>query len=133
MDAIEDRISSMDQSELDAFECGITRLDHAGIIRFFNKAEERFTKRKAEETVGLNFFREVAPCAAVRNFQGRFAEFVANPALKSKTFGFIYPFWLGHKQVRITIARRAGEDDSVYLVTEFMGTAPEPSSGVPPR
>jgi photoactive yellow protein len=118
--AIEDRISGLNDGELDTFESGITRLDRAGTVRFSNKAEERFTKRKAEDTIGLNFFREVAPCAAVRNFQGRFEEFAA-PELRSKTFGFIYPFWLGHKQVKITMMRRPSEPENVYLLPEFMG------------
>ena len=125
MTAIEDRIWALSESELGTFEFGITRLDRAGTVRFFNQAEERFTKRKAEDTIGLNFFREVAPCAAVRNFQGRFEDFVAAPELTSKTFGFIYPFWLGHEQVKITLVRRASEPESVYLVTESMGAAPE--------
>jgi photoactive yellow protein len=121
--AIEDRIATLNESELDTFEFGITRLDSTGTVRFFNKAEERFTSRRAENTIGLNFFREVAPCAAVRDFQGRFDEFVAAPEPTSKTFGFIYPFWLGHKQVKITMVRRLSEPESVYLVTEFMGNA----------
>lgn len=123
MAAIEDRIATLDEGALDTFEFGITRLDSTGTVRFFNKAEARFTSRRAEDTIGLNFFREVAPCAAVRNFQGRFDEFVTAPELTSETFGFIYPFWLGHKQVKITMVRRPSEPDSVYLVTEFTSTA----------
>ena len=52
MAAIEDRISGLNDGELDTFESGITRLDRAGTVRFSNKAEERFTKRKAEDTMG---------------------------------------------------------------------------------
>jgi photoactive yellow protein len=122
--AIEDRISTLNESELETFEHGITRLDSTGTVRVFNKAEERFASRKAEDTIGLNFFREVAPCAAVRDFQGRFDEFAAAPELTSKTFGFIYPFWLGHKQVKITMVRRPSEPENVYLVTEFIRNAP---------
>jgi photoactive yellow protein len=55
-----------------AFPLGITRLDRNGNVLFNDKAEARFANRRAEETVGLNYFREVAPCTAVKHFQARF-------------------------------------------------------------
>jgi photoactive yellow protein len=56
------------------FPLGITRLDRNGNVLFNDKAEARFANRRAEETVGLNYFREVAPCTAVKHFQARFLE-----------------------------------------------------------
>ncbi len=75
--------------------------------------------RKKDETEGRNFFRDVAPCTAVKAHQGRFNEFAAAAQVRSETFGFSYPFGFGNKQVTITMVRRTAAEDFIFIVTEF--------------
>ena len=124
---IEEQISTLSEAELEVFPLGIARLDRAGNVLFFNQAEERFANRRAQDTIGLNYFREVAPCTAVKAFQGRFIELFATREARVETFSFRYPFWLGAKQVTIKFIRRPEDDDSMYVVTQ-VDTASNPAN-----
>ncbi len=115
---IDEQLWGMSDAELNAFPLGIVRLDKHGIIHLFNAAEEKFVHKRAADVIGRNYFIDVAPCTAVKAFQGRFANFVNTPAATSETFGFFFPFDWGHKEVRITICKCAGTD-WIYVVTDI--------------
>lgn len=66
-----------------------------------------FTNRlRAEKVVGRNFFTEVAPCTAVKEFQGRFNEFLAGSE-RTLRFNFTFSFKHGPVEVEIFFLRRA--------------------------
>jgi photoactive yellow protein len=111
-------IEAMSETERAVSPLGIVRLDRDGIIRSFNAAEERFVNRAAVDVIGRSYFRDVAPCTAVREFEGRFIDFVQTNGARCETFGFFYPFASGHKQVTITMIKSAATDPDVYLVTD---------------
>jgi photoactive yellow protein len=116
---IHEQILTMTDADLEAFPLGVARLDLQGTILFFNHAELALMNRKKEETEGLNYFRDVAPCAAVKEHQGRFGEFAATAEARSETFEFFYPFGFGNKRVTITMVRRRADEDTIFIVTEF--------------
>ncbi len=116
---IDDRIDALNDDELADFPLGIARLALDGTVLLFNRAEEIFANRRADETIGLNYFRDVAPCAAVRDFQGRFTAIAEGPPRASASFNFTYPFWLGDQRVTITLVRRGADPQFIYVVTEM--------------
>jgi len=120
---IDDRIAELDDDELAKFPLGVARLDLDGTVLLFNRAEEVFANRRSHDTVGLNYFQDVAPCSAVRQFQGRFVAFAQSPSLGSESFAFSYPFWMGDRRVTITLVRRAKDPQFIYIVTEMQTEA----------
>lgn len=116
---IPERIRTLSDAELEDFPLGVARLALDGTILFFNRAELALMNRKKEDTEGKNFFRDVAPCTAVKSHQGRFSAFVANAEAGSETFDFFYPFGFGEKHVTITMVRRRADEHAIFIVTDF--------------
>lgn len=69
---------------------GVIHLNRDGTILSFNEAEERSSGRTKDNMIGRNFF-EVAPCADIKEFRGRFEEFL-NSSNLSEQFDFVYYF-----------------------------------------
>lgn len=114
---IEDRIFAMDRAELDAYPNGVVTLDRVGTILRYNLAEAELARRDREQTLGLNFFRDVAPCTAVRDFMGRFQRFAAERDSAVERFDFTFRFAWGMQDVGITMIRKAGIDDINLIVS----------------
>jgi photoactive yellow protein len=106
----------MSEAELDALPFGIIRLDKNGRVLHCNKAQASFSRRAPGTSVGRDFFREVAPCAAVQNFQGRFLDFVAGSGSAIESFTFAFRFTWGSRWVMITFVRAASIEQGVYIV-----------------
>ena len=104
---IEDRIFAMDRAELDAYPHGVITLDPNGTIVRYNLAEAQLAHRDQATTIGLNFFRDVAPCTAVKDFMGRFEAFAQGTGSAVERFDFTFKFAWGHQDVGITMIRRA--------------------------
>ncbi len=70
-------VETMTAEELDALPQGVIQLDRDGKILQYNLYEEKLADMKREDTVGRNFFKEVAPCTDVKGFHGIFQKGVA--------------------------------------------------------
>jgi photoactive yellow protein len=89
------------------------------VILFVNRAELLTTNRRREETVGLNYFSDVAPCAAVKEFPGRFIEFIAARDERRISFGFFFIFGWEHNEVKVTLHKHGADASHVYITTEI--------------
>ncbi|HET7435990.1 MAG TPA: PAS domain-containing protein [Thermoanaerobaculia bacterium] len=96
------RIDSFTPQQLDALPFGAIQLDGDGTILQFNEYEANLSNRRAPETIGRNFFRDVAPCTNVREFYGRFQEGVARGAL-NVSFEYRFAFRPAPRDVRVTL------------------------------
>jgi photoactive yellow protein len=83
------QVDTMTSRELDALPQGVIQLDPEGRILQYNLYEENLANMKREHTVGRNFFKEVAPCTDVQDFQGRFE---AGVAARKLNHAFRYHF-----------------------------------------
>ena len=115
-DQVQNKIFEMDKTQLDAYPDGVITLDRTGIIKRYNKTEAMLARREAGETMGLNFFTDVAPCTAVKDFKGRFDTFAKGEGSGVERFDFTFRFAWGRQDVGITMIRRAGVDDINVLV-----------------
>jgi photoactive yellow protein len=122
---IEHQILTMTDVELDAYPLGIIRVDRSGKIIYYNQAEADLARRSAAETIGLNFFHDVAPCTAVQAFQGRFDTFVRKPGSGIESFAFVFRFPWGNVRVNIAMVRRSGPEDTFYIVVNFAKLSPD--------
>lgn len=94
--------SALSLEDLDLLPYGIIVLDEVGIILFYNEREEQIARRDRLDVLGLNFFTEVAPCANVAAFYGRFREVMAS-AGQTAAFAFSFPFEPARRDVEISI------------------------------
>ena len=81
----------MQPEELDALPYGIIQLDAGGRILKYNAVESRLASLPQSRAVGKSFFTEIAPCAKVQAFYGRFREGVVRESLDA-TFQFHFAF-----------------------------------------
>ena len=95
-------IDGLSSAELDALPFGAIQLDRDGTILQFNEYEANLSNRRAPETLGRNFFRDVAPCTNVREFYGVFRDGVEQGALNA-TFDYRFAFKQAPRNVRVTL------------------------------
>ncbi len=72
-DPIED-LSQVPPEVLDALPYGAIQLTGDGVITAYSRAESELSGLSPDRVIGKNFFRQVAPCTAVREFQGALEE-----------------------------------------------------------
>jgi photoactive yellow protein len=97
-------IPGLSKEELDKLPFGVIELNRDGVIISFNQAEEGLSRRSKVDAIGRNFFTEVAPCADVQDFRGRFDEFLTKDSL-SENFDYVYYFGSRAVAVMITFLR----------------------------
>lgn len=94
-------------AQRDLLDVGVITLDRLGNIVFYNRCEGDHARRSPEDSIGRNFF-DIAPCARVDTFRGRFKRFAAIDANGYESFWFTYPFRWGAREVDIVFCRRQG-------------------------
>jgi len=57
-------------ADLDALPFGVIVVDRAGIILEYNAYESELAGLTRARVLGRNFFHDVAPCTALRDFEG---------------------------------------------------------------
>ena len=90
--------------ELDELPYGLIVLDAQGFVLFYNETEAKLTVFAKEQVIGKHFFEKVAPCTRVKEFEGRFQDFVAGKLGRVVFFDFAFHFENGTQNVVISIA-----------------------------
>lgn len=109
---------------LDALPFGAIQLAGDGVIVGYNRGESALSGLAPEAVIGKNFFRDVAPCTAVRDFEGKFQALRAAGKNGHTKLLFVFKFAGGTKLVEIAIVYDAKTDISTLLVKTVMS---EPS------
>ena len=76
-----DRLPTMNRREIDKLDFGCVQVSDAGIVKIYNKWESDFAGVPQDKALGINFFRELAPCTNNRLIFGRFKDGVAADSL----------------------------------------------------
>jgi photoactive yellow protein len=116
---IENRLSRLNDAELDELAFGAIQLDRNGKILFFNVAEGEITGRNPEDVIGKNFFEEVAPCTKSPQFYGRFKEGVEKGEL-STMFEYVYDYQMKPTKVKVHM-KKAMADDTYWILVKRVG------------
>ncbi len=109
-------IFDLPEGEIDALPFGLIAVDRTGAIEQYNAYESKLSRLSKERVVGRNFFTDVAPCTAVKEFQGRFDRFAAEPGDGAESFDFVFAFAFGRQVVNITFLRSARNRQIKILV-----------------
>ena len=95
-------VDKMEEGELDALSYGAIQLDGTGKILKYNRRECELSNKEKASVLGRNFFIDVAPCASVPTFYGRFIEALAVKKLQ-ETFEFEFTSWPVRQRVAVTM------------------------------
>ncbi len=96
------RLDDFSAEELDQLPYGAIELDLEGVILKFNQYESKLSGLQKERAIGKHFFTEVAPCANVQEFYGRFLNGVAKKTLHEK-FRYHFAFKQNPRDVTVTL------------------------------
>jgi len=103
-----ERLEMMSGAEFDDLPFGVIRLDTAGRVLAYSRAESLYSGLKPQHVIGRDFFRELAPCANTAKFLGKFKDGVAKGAIDT-TFDYTFTR-LSEPSVRIHMLKAPGED-----------------------
>jgi photoactive yellow protein len=113
-DSIFGELGSLKPADLDLLPFGAIQLDPDGVVLAYNKSEEKLAAKRAEDVIGKNFFREIAPCTRVKRFYGAFQAGVERREL-NEVFDFTFAFPHGAREVRIRMIYSAAPKPAVWI------------------
>jgi len=96
------KIDSMSPAELDELPFGSIQLSETGEVLQFNAYEGQLASLLPTDVIGKNFFRDVAPCADVKEFAGLFRSGVLARSLHTK-FRYHFAFKQRPRNVLVTL------------------------------
>jgi len=111
------RICDESPERLDSLPFGAIVIDFEGQILAYNDHESKLSHLAKRQVLGKNFFRAVAPCTAVGEFEGRMRTFLSEGGSVSETFEYFFPFIHGPADVAITFVRRS-DKRTILIVVE---------------
>ncbi len=109
------KIQRLHGEELDAAPFGVIVVDRSGTILEYNAYERSMAGLGTRTVIGLNFFTDVAPCTAIRDFQGRFGDFLSSNETSIEPFEFVFPFARGPQRVSVVFVRLANDQDRATI------------------
>ena len=115
--------------ELDSLPFGAIVIDPDGTIRAYNEYETRLSHLEREMVLGKNFFRDVAPCTAVQEFEGRMRAFLRTNDRVSERFDYFFPF--AHEAVTVEITFLRLRAQGQILIAVERASVPPESAGTP--
>jgi photoactive yellow protein len=88
-----ENLALLNRDVADHLPFGFIRLDANGIVLEYNTAESMLSGLPRQNVVGKNFFRTIAPCTCVKQFEGKIQEMIAagKPARDQIDFLFKFP------------------------------------------
>jgi photoactive yellow protein len=109
-------VPEVDFDTLDLLPYGIIVVDDRGTILFYNAREEQIAGRHRKDVLGKNFFTEIAPCAQVQEFYGRFQETMSEVGLVVR-FHFRFPFPDRPREVEISLTSFEKDGSRLCLIS----------------
>jgi photoactive yellow protein len=91
--------------DVDTLPFGVIVVDRKGTILEYNAYESEMTGFSRGRVLGLNFFHDVAPCTAIKEFEGRFEEFLDSHDTSIEPFEFTFALVKGAQRVSIVFVR----------------------------
>ncbi|TVP75962.1 MAG: hypothetical protein EA352_06855 [Gemmatimonadales bacterium] len=107
------------EHQADRLPFGLIEVDAHGTVLVYNRWEESLARRERSQVVGRNFFREVAPCTAVQEFEGVFRQLVGRGIPGREVLDFIFRFQHGETRVRISLTYMPQWERGFILVQEM--------------
>ena len=111
-----EELGEFSQAELDELPIGIIELDKLGFVRAYNQTEASYSGLEVDHVLGRHFFREIAPCTQVAEFQGNFDRLVQATNGERIHLNFIFAFATGECLATISMNWDPGRERVTVLV-----------------
>jgi photoactive yellow protein len=96
-------VETLRDDEIDALPFGAIRIDEAGVVRHYSRAEARLSGRgEKRTTLGRTFFAEIAPCMDTPAYRGRIERAIAAGRLDLE-FGHVGDFADRSRELRVRV------------------------------
>ena len=109
-----ERADQLTEEELNALPVGLIQLDPEGKVLTYNRTESRLAGFDPDDVIDRNFFYDIAPCARVQEFYGRFRAGVEARELH-EVFPFEFDFRDGRQRDVVITLFYSGQTDTVWL------------------
>ncbi len=119
-------LDGYDDVQLDELSFGVVCLDARGKILRYNLAEARLARLDRTHVVGRDFFRQVAPCTATPEFEGRFRALVDGTETRV-AFRYMFDFKFGAQEVLVEIVRGTTAGRYYLCINRLRFRPPRPS------
>ncbi len=87
-----ENVALLNRGVADLLPYGFIRLDEQGIVLEYNTAESSLSGLPRGGVLGRNFFRSVAPCTCVKQFEGKVQEMIASKKAGRDQIQFLFKF-----------------------------------------
>ncbi len=104
--ALAPAVEALPVGALDALTFGALRVDHAGVVQVYNRTERLRSGSGDRPRLGLDFFTDVAPCMATKEFRGRIERALAEGSLDLE-FGWVGDFGDAERAMRVRVQSAA--------------------------
>ena len=122
------KANSVSEAELDSLPYGVIQLDPIGTVLRYNAFEAGLSGLKKQDVVGKNFFKQIAPCTDLQQFQGRFRDGVAAGELHC-TFRFHFAFKERPCDMAVTLFYNDRDKTVWVIVQPFEGKTTQETWG----
>ncbi len=109
-------LTNLSEEVYDRLPFGLMELDAQGRVRKYNAAEEALSGLQRDAVLGRDFFKDIAPCTRVREFEGVFRDMAAEGKTARRTFDFLFRFAGGDRFVHIALCYDAPSECALILV-----------------
>jgi photoactive yellow protein len=105
--------------QYDTLPFGFITVDRDGVIQGFNAFETAYSGLREDAVVGRNFFLDIAPCTAVREFEGRFRDMITGEGESVARFRYVFRFAGGERLVQVSMTFIASEERGIIIVRDL--------------
>ena len=114
-----DDLLALDADVCNRLPFGFITVDRDGVILAFNAFETRYSGLTPEEVAGRSFFRDVAPCTSVQEFEGRFRGMVEANRAGVARFRYVFRFAGGERLVQVSMTYVPSEQRGILIVRDL--------------
>ena len=107
-------LPSLDQSQADALDFGIVKVDDEGTVLLYNQWESDMAGVPVASAMGKNFFTQVAPCTNNSLFFGRFKDGVSAGDLDTE-FNYTFTYKMKPTNVVVRLLRDGSSANWVFV------------------
>ena len=109
-------LAMLNREVADHLPYGYIRLDTRGIVLEYNTAESALSGLPREGVIGKDFFRTVAPCTCVKQFEGRVQEMIAGGKAARDQINFLFKFPGRVTMVNLAMTYDPGRNEVILLI-----------------
>jgi photoactive yellow protein len=112
-------LRSLSPEEAECLPIGFIGLDEEGYVLRYNSYEAKTSGLSPQSVLGRHFFRDVAPCASVKAFEGRYARMVRRRLPAAESSRYLFCFNGGERLVKVFLSYQPNKGEGLVILREL--------------